>query len=95
VFIDSDFEWDKDKAKRNLVKHGIGFPEASTLFSHDPNVISLFDSAHSFDEERYIEIGFSDRGRLLVVVYTQRGDRIRIISARPATFKEEQIYDRG
>jgi uncharacterized protein len=85
------FEWDPKKAIRNFTKHGIQFEEAATIFNTDPNSIILPDPKFS-GEERYVELGFSARGRLLVVVYTQRNDRIRIISARFPTRNEEILY---
>jgi uncharacterized DUF497 family protein len=88
------FEWDEQKADRNAIKHGVDFAEAKTVFA-DPNSITIADLEHSIDEDRYIDIGISDRGRLLVVVYTERSDRIRIISSRCATNREERIYDQG
>jgi uncharacterized protein len=90
-----EFEWDPQKATSNLVKHGIQFEEAATLFNTDPNSITLIDRRADFREERYIEIGRSARGRLLVVVYTERNERIRIISARRPTPQEVRHYDQG
>ena len=78
------FEWDEEKAKTNLKKHGIGFEEATTVFI-DPFSIAIPDPDHSVDERRYIEIGNSDKGRALVVVYTERSSNIRVISCRKAT----------
>jgi uncharacterized protein len=86
------FEWDENKAQDNLIKHGISFEEASTVFE-DLNGITLEDTEHSFQEVRYIEIGQSDRNRLLLVSYTERGTRFRIISARPCTPREARLYD--
>jgi uncharacterized protein len=88
------FEWDEQKADRNVIKHGVSFEEAKTVFA-DPNSITVADLEHSIEEDRYIDIGISNRGRLLVVVYTERGDRIRIISSRCATNREIKIYDQG
>ncbi|MBE9031955.1 BrnT family toxin [filamentous cyanobacterium LEGE 11480] len=93
--MDFEFEWDLEKAGRNIDKHGIAFEEAATLFAIDPNSITLLDPRGDFGEERYIEIGFSDRGRLLVVVYTERNECIRIISARRPTPQEARHYDQG
>jgi uncharacterized protein len=93
--MDFDFEWDPGKAESNFAKHGIHFQEAATLFNHDPNSVTLYDPSSNPDEERYIEIGFSARGRLLVVVYTERAESIRIISARRPNSKEERHYDQG
>jgi uncharacterized DUF497 family protein len=85
------FEWDENKANLNFRKHGIRFEEAASIFS-DPNLITQFDIYHSTEEERYINIGFSSRGRLLNTVHTMRSSCIRIISSRPCTFRETQIY---
>jgi uncharacterized protein len=86
------FEWDPYKADRNLTKHGVRFTEAETAFN-DPNFYTEFDHQHAIDEERYIGIGFSDRGRLLLIVYTLREPFIRIISARPCNAREARFYD--
>ena len=85
------FEWDPDKARRNAEKHGVSFEEAATVFD-DPIFITLIDDEHSIDEERYITIGLSNRGRLLILAHAEREGRIRIISARRAAKKEEQFY---
>jgi uncharacterized DUF497 family protein len=86
-----DFEWDADKANKNAEKHRVSFEEAATVFD-DPMFITFIDSEHSVGEERYITIGMSRRGRLLVLAHADRKDRIRIISARRATRREEQFY---
>lgn len=86
------FEWDEQKAELNYRKHRVSFEEAQTVF-RDPNSITILDSEHSIEEERYIDIGLSERGRILVVVYTERQEKIRIISSRKATTKEMQIYE--
>lgn len=80
-------EWDEVKAAANLAKHGISFDEAQTIFG-DPNTITLFDDQHSNVEDRFIAIGMSVTRRILVVVYTEDEERIRIISCRRATPKE-------
>lgn len=85
------FEWDPNKAARNIEKHRVSFDEAATVFD-DPMFITVIDEEHSIDEERYITIGLSKYGRLLLVAHTEREERIRIISARKATRKEEQFY---
>jgi uncharacterized protein len=85
------FEWDVDKARRNLEKHNVAFEEAATVFD-DPMFITFIDEEHSLDEERYITLGLSNKGRLLMVAHADRKGRIRIISARRATKKEEQFY---
>lgn len=86
------FEWDQNKAKSNLAKHGVLFDEASTVFK-DKLSITIGDPIHSDDEDRFVVIGCSYRNRILVVVHTDRGDRIRIISARPATRRERIYYE--
>jgi hypothetical protein len=86
------FEWDENKARQNLVKHNISFVEATTVFL-DSLSITIDDPDHSQSEQRYITIGYSNRGRLLVVVYVDRGDNIRIISTRPATRYERRTYE--
>lgn len=85
------FEWDSDKAAINAKKHRVSFEEAKTVFD-DPMFITFIDEEHSIDEERYITIGLSSRGRLLMVAHTDRQDQIRIISVRKATKKEERFY---
>ncbi len=85
------FEWDDEKARTNLQKHGIGFDEASTIFD-DPLFITALDDEHSIDEERYITIGLSSKQRILMVAHTERNENIRIISARKATKNEEKFY---
>ncbi len=86
------FDWDEDKATRNLTKHGVGFDEAMSAFD-DPLFIDFFDPEHSEDEHRYIRVGSSERGRVLVVSYTERNGVIRLISARSATKRERQTYE--
>ncbi len=88
------FEWDEGKAKENLKKHRVGFDEATTIFT-DPYSITVPDPDHSRDEQRYIDIGSSDKGRALVVVYTERGSIIRIVSCRKATPSERRMYEEG
>lgn len=87
------FEWDADKASSNARKHGVSFDEAKTIFG-DVHGVTIVDPAHSAAEDRYIDIGYSDRGQLLIVVYTERAARIRIISCRKATNAERMIYER-
>jgi uncharacterized DUF497 family protein len=86
------FEWDENKARTNLAKHGVSFEDASTVFG-DPMSITIPDPAHSQAEDRWIILGHSQRGRLLVVVHTERGDNLRIISARPASRRERKQYE--
>jgi len=88
------FEWDPRKASANTKKHGVPFTEAQTIFA-DPYGLDLLDSRHD-DEERWIRLGVSTRGRLLTVVYTERNRQrvefIRIISARHASVAEGKAY---
>jgi len=86
------FEWDNQKAHNNEQKHGISFDEASTVFA-DPLSLTIHDPLHSEDEERFVLIGTSHKNRILIVVHTERGDNIRIISARKATKKERSYYE--
>lgn len=86
-----NFEWDPNKAQSNIHKHDVDFDEASSVFD-DPMFITFLDEEHSIDEERYITIGLSIKGRLLLVAHAERNDRIRIISARKATKNEEKFY---
>ncbi len=88
------FEWDDDKAASNLVKHGVSFFEALTVFG-DPMGIYKRDSSHSMDEDRILLIGFSKAQRIITVVHAERGVRIRIISARPATPRERRHYGKS
>ena len=83
------FEWDEEKAKVNLKKHGILFETAAKVFL-DENRIEIYDEVHSVDEDRYITIGLA--GEVLFVVYTERHLRIRLISARLATARERKMY---
>ena len=87
-----DFEWDPRKAEINLRKHGVSFTEAGTVFG-DNLAITVPDPDHSNDEDRYITIGWSNRRRLLMVSHTDRGDQIRIISARELTKAERKEYE--
>jgi uncharacterized protein len=86
------FEWDKNKAASNLAKHGVGFEEATTVFG-DPLSVTIFDPAHSQTEDRFIILGRSHQGRLLVVIHTERGDNIRVISARRASRREQKHHE--
>lgn len=88
------FEWDKEKAEVNLKKHGVSFEEAITVWN-DYFYIDLFDDEHSIEENRFIIIGESIETRLLIVSYTERENRIRIISAREMTPKERRDYEQG
>ena len=86
------FEWDPKKAGQNMKKHGISFDEAVTTF-YDPLSATFSDPDHSVGEHRYITIGFSSQGRLLVVAHTERKNNIRIISARLATAHERKKHE--
>lgn len=87
-----EFEWDPEKAAGNLSKHGVSFGEAEGVFA-DPLALQMPDPHHSSEEERWIAMGQSYRRRLLVVVFTERQERIRIISARLATRPEAMDYE--
>jgi uncharacterized DUF497 family protein len=91
--MDLRFEWDEAKAAANLEKHGVSFDEAQTVFG-DPHTITIFDAQHSDAEDRFIDIGMAATGRILVVVYTETAERIRIISGREVTPKERRHYER-
>ena len=88
------YEWDENKAVKNLAKHGVSFAEAKTIFD-DPLYVDFYDLDHSEDEERYLIVGESNRGRLLIVSYTERRESIRIISAREVTTSEREAYEEG
>ena len=85
-----EVEWDPQKAKANLQKHGVHFADAATVL-YDEMAITILDE-ESLKEERFITLGFDALGRLLVVVYTWRGKNVRLISARKATAKEKKAY---
>lgn len=87
-----EFEWDENKAKTNLSKHRVSFDKAKTVFD-DLFYIDFYDPDYSDDEDRYIIIGESQRRRLLIVSYTEREDKIRLISAREATKREREDYE--
>jgi len=87
-----EFEWSRDKAKANLLKHGVSFDEAKTVFE-DLLHIDFYDPDHSDDEDRYIIVGQSHQRQLLIVSYTERGNLIRLISAREATRMEKNAYE--
>jgi uncharacterized DUF497 family protein len=86
------FEWDEKKARSNSRKHGIAFDEFSTVFA-DALSLTIRDPAHSQMENAFVTLGTSHSGRLLVVVHTERGDNIRIISARRASRRERRTYE--
>lgn len=90
--MDDSFQWNTAKATSNLKKHGVAFEEATTAFL-DFFSITVNDPVHSNEEDRFITIGYSDQGRLLIVVHVDRNDKIRIISARLATSSERRSYE--
>ncbi len=87
-----DYEWDEVKAQANRSNHGIDFADAATVFEDNLALTALDDAP---DEERFVTLGMDAMGRLVVVVFTWRGDRIRIISARKATRSERRDYEKG
>ena len=89
-----DFEWSDAKAASNLKKHRVSFLEAMTVFA-DPLSLTGYDPAHSADEDRFLTMGTSDAGGLLLVSHTDRHDSVRIISARLATRRERKDYENG
>ena len=90
--MDLHFEWDPRKAAANIEKHGVGFEEAATVFG-DPLGKIVDDPRHSIREKRYALIGRSDQNRLLVIMYTERREAVRIISARDVTREERKNYE--
>jgi uncharacterized protein len=86
--------WDPSKAESNLSKHGVSFEEAKTVFD-DPLYVDFYDLDHSEEEERYLIVGNSGQQRLLIVSYTERGDSMRLISAREVTRAEREAYEEG
>jgi uncharacterized protein len=88
------FEWDEVKAIASFKKHKVSFEEGKTIFN-DACVCTFPDSEHSADEGRYINIGLSVRGRVLILTHTERRDKIRIISCRKATMRERRFYEKG
>lgn len=87
-----EFEWDPKKAAENLAKHDVSFTEAATVFD-DLLSVTVPDPDHSFEENRFVIVGQSHRGRFLIVSYAEPGDHIRIISARELTRTERSIYE--
>ena len=88
------FEWDAGKDETNVAMHGVSFEEAATVFG-DPFAATIHDPIHSQDESRSVTIGVTAAGRLVVVVHTDRGDSIRLISAREPTRAERRAYEEG
>ena len=89
-----EFEWDPQKATLNLARHGVSFQEATTVFD-DMLSVAVPDPDHSIEENRFIIVGQSHRGRLLIVSHVERGDRIRLINARELTHTERSAYEEG
>ena len=87
-------QWDPEKAASNYTKHGVDFHEAGTVLD-DPLSTTFPDPDHSLDEQRYLTIGSSLSGRILVVAHTDRGEAVRLISARQATPSERRFYEQG
>ena len=92
--MDTELEWDDDKARSNEQKHGVTFEEASTVFG-DPLAVIFDDPEHSDEEPREIVVGYSNHSRLLIVSFTQREPAVRIISARRATPREQDKHERS
>jgi uncharacterized DUF497 family protein len=88
------FEWDSAKAEENRRKHGVTFDEAASAFA-DTLSMTILDPDHSETEERFVLVGLSARNRLVVVVHTERDDRVRIVSARLASSHERRDYEQG
>ena len=88
------FEWDSEKAQRNLIKHEVSFDDAATVFS-DSLAVTIHDPDHSDQEQRFLTTGLSKRHRLIMVAHTDREGRVRIISAREVTAAERSQYESG
>jgi uncharacterized protein len=86
------FEWDPAKAEHNLKKHAVSFNEAATVFG-DPLAETFPDPLHTMGEFRFLTIGKTIAGRLVIVCHTDRGDSVRLITARPATSRERRYYE--
>jgi uncharacterized DUF497 family protein len=89
-----EFEWDREKARRNVVKHEVSFEEAATVF-RDPFSLTIEDPAHSKYEARFVTVGETVEQRTVVVIHTDREKSVRIISARRATRRERRTYESG
>ena len=89
-----EFEWDEEKNSTNLQKHGVSFEEAASIFG-DVLSDTFDDPDHSSQEQRFVTIGRSTKGRLLIVAHTDRDDRVRLISARELTRQERRNYEEG
>jgi len=88
------FEWDEIKEKTNLKKHKVSFEEGKTIFN-DPFLFTFSDNEHSENEQRYLSLGLSVNGHVLVLTHTERRGKIRIISCRKATTRERKFYEEG
>jgi hypothetical protein len=88
------FEWHTEKAQENLIKHGISFDDAATVFG-DPLAVTIDDPDHSQEEQRLLTTGLSQRQRLIIVAHTDRDGRVRIISVRDVTPAERKQYESG
>ena len=88
------FEWDEEKEEANVAKHGVSFEEAKTILE-DPLYVDFYDPDHSQDEHRYIMIGLSNQGSLLIASYAGCNDMIRMITARQVTRSEREAYEEG
>jgi uncharacterized DUF497 family protein len=93
IIMDLKFEWDEEKDALNKRKHGVSFKSAKRVF-FDPKRTEMLDKKHSLFEERWVTVGFSDL-TLLTVIFTERNHSVRIISARNANKKEEEVYFYG
>jgi uncharacterized protein len=96
---DYEFDWDDNKALINQQKHGVDFTDAMTVLS-DPLAMTFFDSEHSADEDRWVTVGRSTQGALLLVIHTfmstgPNSAQIRLISARRASKREQQQYEQS
>ncbi len=87
-----EFEWDPNKDAKNIKKHGVSFTEAATVFG-DPLSTTFPDPDHSIQENRFIIVGLSNTGKLIVIAHTYRNNRVRIISARGTTRRERKFYE--
>jgi uncharacterized protein len=88
-----EFEWDPNKSAKNIKKHGVSFTEAATVFG-DPLSTTFPDPDHSIQENRFIIVGSSNTGKLIVIAHIYRNNRVRIISARGATRRERKFYEK-
>jgi uncharacterized DUF497 family protein len=86
------FEWNEVKAKANAAKHGVDFEEARTIFN-DPQLLTFEDFYHSEHEQRYLSLGISSSGRLLIAAHTGEDNVIRLINCRPTTRRERRTYE--